>query len=103
LKDYLLLVVNKIGKTKRFVFLNSILSFSEEWITAIEIINRQITPHLQQQQSIQSDGNMNMVTNDDADNTENEYPLMSEVFTRRPVREKRFRKSYLMLYFKANK
>jgi hypothetical protein len=27
-----------------------------------------------------------MVTNDDIDNTENEYPAMNEVFTRRPVR-----------------
>jgi hypothetical protein len=26
-----------------------------------------------------------MVTNDDVDNTENEYPLMDEVFSRRPV------------------
>ncbi|CAF2893633.1 unnamed protein product [Rotaria sp. Silwood2] len=53
----------------------------EEWITAIEIINRQITPHLQQQTPTTS---VKMVTNDDADNTENEYPLMNEVFARRP-------------------
>ncbi len=57
--------------------------FSEEWITAIEIINRQTTPHLQHQLPT-----INMVTNDNADNTENEYPAMNEVFTRRPVREK---------------
>jgi hypothetical protein len=56
--------------------------FSEEWITAIEMINRQTTPHLQQQSSKTT---LQMVTNDDADNTENEYPLMNEVFTRRPV------------------
>lgn len=30
---------------------------------------------------------MQMVTNDDVDNTENEYPAMNEIFTRRPVRE----------------
>jgi hypothetical protein len=29
---------------------------------------------------------INMVTNDDADNTENEYPAMNEIFSRRPVR-----------------
>ncbi len=46
------------------------------------MINRQTTPHLQQQSSKTS---LQMVTNDDADNTENEYPLMNEVFTRRPV------------------
>ncbi|CAF0731502.1 unnamed protein product [Rotaria sp. Silwood1] len=53
----------------------------EEWITAIEIINRQTSPHLQQKSPSTS---AKMVTNDDADNTENEYPLMNEVFTRRP-------------------
>ncbi len=56
--------------------------FSEEWITAIEIINRQTTPHLQHQLPT-----IQMATNDDADMTDNEYPRMSEVFTRRPVRE----------------
>ena len=55
----------------------------EEWITAIEIINRQTTPHLQHQLPA-----MNMVTNDDIDNTENEYPGMNEVFARRPVRRR---------------
>lgn len=30
-----------------------------------------------------------MVTNDDADDTENEYPLMCEVFARRPVCKKK--------------
>ncbi|CAM4877110.1 unnamed protein product [Rotaria socialis] len=51
----------------------------EEWIAAIEIINRQTTPHLQRQLPT-----VKMVTNDDVDNTENEYPTMNEVFTRRP-------------------
>ncbi|CAF4609790.1 unnamed protein product [Rotaria sp. Silwood1] len=51
----------------------------EEWITAIEIINRQTTPHLQRQLP-----STKMVTNDDVDNTENEYPSMNEVFSRRP-------------------
>ncbi|CAF1426096.1 unnamed protein product [Rotaria magnacalcarata] len=51
----------------------------EEWITAIEIVNRQTTPHLQRQLPT-----IKMVTNDDVDNTENEYPTMNEVFTRRP-------------------
>jgi len=60
-----------------------LIYFSEEWITAIEIINRQTTPHLHHQLPT-----INMVTNDNADNTENEYPAMNEVFTRRPVREK---------------
>jgi hypothetical protein len=56
--------------------------FREEWISAIELMNRQTTPHLQEQPpSI----HVNMVTNDDADNTENEYPLMDEIFARRPV------------------
>jgi serine/threonine protein kinase len=36
-----------------------------------------------------------MVTNDDVDNTENEYPLMNEIFARRPVRERKRKKSYL--------
>ncbi len=58
--------------------------FREEWITAIEIINRQTTPHLQHQLPPR----MNMVTNDDMDNTENEYPAMNEIFTRRPVKKK---------------
>jgi RAC serine/threonine-protein kinase len=53
----------------------------EEWITAIELINRQTTPHLKHQLS---NNTMKMVTNDDADNTENEHPLINEVFTRRP-------------------
>lgn len=57
--------------------------YREEWITALEIINRQTTPHLQHQLP-----NVNMVTNDDVDNTENEYPAMNEVFARRPVRIK---------------
>ena len=57
--------------------------FSEEWITAIEIINRQTTPRLQHQLSTTK-----MIMNDDTNNTENEYPAMNEVFTRRPVSEK---------------
>lgn len=74
--------------------MNTFNFFSEEWITAIEVINRQITPHLQQQQLSNNINNkdtssksatVKMVTNDDVDNTENEYPLMNEVFTRRPV------------------
>ena len=56
--------------------------FREEWISAIELINRQTTPHLQHQVL---NNHIDMVTNDDADNTENEYPLMDEVFSRRPV------------------
>jgi len=83
----LLLVVNKIGNKKisffvvfaKFLF----FYFSEEWITAIELINQQTTPHLQQQLS--NDNNINMVMNDDANNPGNEYPLMNEIFTRRPV------------------
>ena len=42
-----------------------------------------MTPHLQHQSLP-----MEMTTNDNADNIENEYPAMNEVFTRRPVREK---------------
>lgn len=57
--------------------------FSEEWITAIEIITRQTTPHLQHQLPT-----MKMVTNDDANNIENEYPAMDDVFARRPVSER---------------
>ena len=56
--------------------------FSEEWITAIEIITRQTTPHLQHQLPV-----MKMTANDDAMNTESEYPAMNEIFTRRPVRD----------------
>jgi hypothetical protein len=85
LKDYLLLVVYKIGKEKYFLilffFLYKYLFISEEWITALEIINRQTTPHLQHQLPTTK-----MVTNDDIDNTENEYPAMNEIFSRRPVR-----------------
>jgi hypothetical protein len=33
-----------------------------------------------------------MVTNDDIDNTENEYPAMNEIFTRRPVKTANDRK-----------
>ncbi|CAF3809462.1 unnamed protein product, partial [Rotaria magnacalcarata] len=55
----------------------------EEWITAIEIINRQTTPQLQQQPP-PSNKTIQMVTNDDVDNTENDYPLINEVFSRRP-------------------
>ncbi|CAF1630673.1 unnamed protein product [Adineta ricciae] len=51
----------------------------EEWITAIEIITRQTTPHLQHQLPV-----MKMAANDDAMNTESEYPAMNEIFTRRP-------------------
>ncbi|CAF1562649.1 unnamed protein product [Adineta steineri] len=51
----------------------------EEWVTAIEIITRQTTPHLQHQLPT-----MKMVTNDNANNVENEYPAMNEIFTRRP-------------------
>lgn len=50
----------------------------------MEIINRQTTPHLQHQLTA-----MKMVTNDNMDNAENEYPAMNEVFTRRPVRHAR--------------
>jgi hypothetical protein len=65
---------------------NVLLSSSEEWIEAIEKINRITTPHLQQVQVMpMNNADMKMVTNDDADNTENEYPLMSEIFARRPV------------------
>ena len=63
------------------------LSSSEEWISAIEIMTQQTTPHLQHQQPTPGYHQTGMVTNDDADNTENEYPLMNEVFTRRPVSE----------------
>lgn len=49
---------------------------------------------------------MQMVTNDNVGHIENEYPAMNEVFTRRPVREKRInhcRKLVsLILFFKAN-
>jgi hypothetical protein len=86
LKDYLQLVVYKIGEYLIDIF-NIFLYryiFSEEWITAIEIINRQTTPHLQHQLPTTK-----MVTNDDVDNTENEYPAMNEIFARRPVRERR--------------
>ncbi|UJR25236.1 hypothetical protein I4U23_006588 [Adineta vaga] len=55
----------------------------EEWITIIERINQQTTPHLQHQlQSSKID--YPMITNDNRDNTENEYSSMNEVFTRRP-------------------
>jgi hypothetical protein len=65
-----------------FLFQWSFIYFSEEWITAIEIINRHTTPHLQHQLSTTK-----MITNDNVNHTENEYPAMNEVFTRRPVRE----------------
>ena len=67
-----------------------LLSSSEEWITAIEVMTRQTTPHLQHQQPAPMYSQMGMVTNDNADNTENEYPLMNEVFARRPVSEHRW-------------
>ncbi len=70
------------------------ISFSEEWITAIEIINRQTTPHLQHQLPTTK-----MVMNDDADNIENEYPGMNAVFTRRPVREKEIIGNEFHLFF----
>ncbi len=79
--------MNKIGIKKKnffFVLINSFFFFyffSEEWITAIELITQKTTPHLQQL----SNNNIEMVRNDDADNTKNEYPLMNEIFTRRPV------------------
>ncbi|CAF3334972.1 unnamed protein product [Rotaria socialis] len=57
----------------------------EEWITAIEIINRQTAPHLQQQPPPPpSNQTIQMVTNDDVDSTENDYPVINEVFSRRP-------------------
>lgn len=56
--------------------------FREEWIKAIESINQHTTPHLKHQLP---NNTASMVTNDDADNTENECPSMNEVFTRRPV------------------
>jgi len=34
--------------------------------------------------------NRNMVTNDDADDTENHYPIQNQMFTRRPVDRERF-------------
>jgi len=74
--------------------LNIFFCFREEWITAIERINRQTTPHLQHQLPT-----TNMVTNDDIDNTENEYPAMNEVFTRRPVRRtKRFELELIVIF-----
>jgi hypothetical protein len=44
---------------------------------------------------------MQMVTNDDVDNTENEYPAMNEIFTRRPVSGKKIieNKFYLFFFF----
>ncbi len=82
-------VVIKIGKRNLFIFIFLLISrsFREEWITAIEIINRKTTPHLQHQLP-----SINMVTNDDIDNTENEYPAMNEIFTRRPVKTANDRK-----------
>lgn len=59
----------------------------EEWIGALENINRQMTPHLQHQILATSSNNASnrMVTDDNSDHPENEYPAMNEVFTRRPV------------------
>ncbi|CAF1208809.1 unnamed protein product [Adineta steineri] len=54
----------------------------EEWITAIDLINQQTSPQLQPQVSLKR--NIKMVTNDEVDITDNEYPLMNEIFTRRP-------------------
>lgn len=59
---------------------------SEEWITAIESINRQTTPHLQHQLPMNTC--TDMVTNNNADNRENQYPIQNQIFTRRPVRKK---------------
>jgi hypothetical protein len=86
-------VVIKIGKRIFFIYFSSYFKcFREEWITAIEIINRKTTPHLQHQLP-----SINMVTNDDIDNTENEYPAMNEIFTRRPVRLRMIEKSILVI------
>jgi hypothetical protein len=81
----LLLVIKRIGINKKNFILQSILScfsFSDEWIAAIELINHQTTPPLPQQLS---NNNMTMVMNDDVDNIENKYPLVNDVFIRRPV------------------
>ncbi len=44
-----------------------------------------------------------MVTNDDIDNTENEYPAMNEVFTRRPVRRtKGFELEFIGIFQQIN-
>ena len=58
---------------------------SEEWISAIEKINQQTTPHLQHQLQTPKQFHNQMVTNDISDHVEDARLLMNEVFTRRPV------------------
>ncbi|CAF1049139.1 unnamed protein product [Adineta ricciae] len=56
----------------------------EEWISAIEKINQQTTPHLQHQLQTPKQFHNQMVTNDNSDHMEDHRLLMNEVFTRRP-------------------